>query len=79
MASRIRIKGPLPASKIVVTASERILNFPEYRITLTNYLKAETGLQAINPNAIFRLGQMMAARYPGVLANMHKNLPDITE
>jgi len=42
-------------------------------------LKAETGLRAINPDAIFRLGQMMAARYPDALANMHKNLPNITE
>ncbi len=79
MASQIRINGPLPASKIIVNVSERILNFPEYAITLTNYLKAETGLRAINPDAIFRLGQIMAARYPDVLANMHKNLPDITE
>ncbi len=62
-----------------MTASERILSFPEYEITLTDYLKAETGLHAINPDAIFRLGQMMAARYPSVLANVHKNLPEITE
>jgi hypothetical protein len=79
MASQPRTNGPLPASKIVVNVSEHILNFPEHAITLTNYLKAETGLSAINPDAIFRLGQIMAARYPSVLANMHKNLPDITE
>jgi hypothetical protein len=63
----------------MVTVSESILNFPDYAITLTSYLKAETGLKVVNPDAIFRLGQMMAARYPDVLANMHKNLPQITE
>ncbi len=68
MASQIR--------KIMVTASELDLDFAEYRVSLTNYLKAKTGLKAISPDVIFRLGQIMAMRYPSVLANMHKNLPD---
>ncbi len=68
MASQIR--------KIMVTASELDLDFAEYRISVTNYLKAETGLQAISPDVIFRLGQITAMRHPSVAANMHKNLSD---
>jgi hypothetical protein len=79
MASQTGMDGPPAALRVIVNVREYVLNFPEYAITLTNYLKAETGLSAISPDAIFRLGQITAARYPSVLANMHRNLPDITE
>ncbi len=71
---KLRTTSQTKSWEVHGTFPDHILDFGEYTISLTNYLKAQTGLSEINPAAIFRLGLINAARYPDVVKKIHADV-----